>query len=95
MQRFAMALLAPDAKERAARLARKRVASLEPQARFVHGFTHFTLEASVWSLDLEQPSHAPAQGLLVTPEQRAQLALPSPISQLFVQLDSAGLFAPR
>ena len=66
--------------------------SLEPLARIVHGFTHFTLEADVWSLDLDQSQMMALAGQLVTPEQRALLALPRPISKLFAQLDSVDLF---
>jgi A/G-specific adenine glycosylase len=96
MQRFAASLLAPEgASADAQALALNRALSIQPLARLVHGFTHFTLEASVWSLDLQEQHEAPPDGLLVTPKERAVLALPSPITQLFLQLDSADLFESR
>ena len=88
VEQFVAALLAALGVAKGAATA----ASIQPLARFVHGFTHFTLEADVWSLDLDEAHHAPGDGQLAAPEQRARLALPRPITKLFAQLDSVDLF---
>jgi A/G-specific adenine glycosylase len=92
MQQFVVSLLgAHGAVDGVAAAA----ASIQPLAHFVHGFTHFTLQAEVWSLDLQQHDEAPLAGQLVAPEQRALLALPRPITKLFAQLDRIDLFESR
>jgi A/G-specific adenine glycosylase len=53
-------------------------------ARFTHGFTHFTLEATVWRFDLQQTPELPECRWVDASELNA-LALPQPIRHLFDQ----------
>jgi A/G-specific adenine glycosylase len=66
----------------------------EPLARFSHGFTHFTLEGTVWLVNLKREEEAPRAGRLVDPVELSKLALPRPVTRLFEALAAPGMFTP-
>ncbi len=65
-------------------------AAIDAVARFTHGFTHFTLEATVWRIALKQPLEL-VDSRLVDAMALRELALPQPIKNLFDQFADVSL----